>query len=117
MTSANPARAILPPHPLDAAGVVKIHLGEPASAALKACGPFFLALVAAADCTAPPAMRGSMILLCLPLDKARADAAANVALGKARAVKISTRANGGKSAGIPTFDNIRPEAPGGIMPA
>lgn len=79
---------ILPPHRLDKPAVVKIALGKAASEALRAVGPFHLALVAPADCTAPQEHRERMILLCLPVDKATADAAASVALGKARAAKI-----------------------------
>ena len=87
MTATDPAAAILPPHPLDVPGIVKIALGRNATAALAACGPFHLALIAKADATAPPEIQGLMILLCLPLDKATADAAAGVAMGTHRAVK------------------------------
>ncbi len=88
MIPTDPNPAILPPHPLDAAGVVKIALGREATAALAACGPFHLALIAQADATAPPEIQGELILLCLPLDKATATAAARVAMGTHRAVRM-----------------------------
>jgi hypothetical protein len=78
----------LPPHPLDHPGTVKLLLSQAASDALEAAGRYFLILAARADCTAPQEAQGRMILLCQPLDKDTADAAARVALGKAKAVNL-----------------------------
>ncbi len=72
---------ILPHHPLDHPGVVKLLLSRAASDALAELGPFHLILASRADCTAPPEARGRFILICQPLDKATADDAAAVALG------------------------------------
>jgi hypothetical protein len=78
----------LPPTPLDHPGTVKLLLSQAASDALEAAGRYFLILAARADCTAPQEAQGRMILLCQPLDKDTADAAARVALGKAKAVNL-----------------------------
>ena len=84
------ASPILPPHPLDHPGMVKIALSQAASDALAAVGKYHLVMAAPADCTAPESLMGRMILLCLQLDKETADAAARVALGTHRAAKIKT---------------------------
>ena len=79
---------VLPRHPLDHPGMVKIALSQAASEALSAVGKYHLVMAAPADCTAPESLRGRMILLCLPLDKETADNAARVAMGTHRAAKI-----------------------------
>jgi hypothetical protein len=79
---------MLPPHPLDHPGVVKLLLSQAASDALAELGPFHLILASKADCTAPPEAQGRFVLICQPLDKATADDAAAVALGRKRAAKI-----------------------------
>lgn len=81
---------VLPHHPLDLAGVVKIRLSMAASDALRAVGQHHLVLVAEADATAPAEVRDRMVLHCLPLTKERADDAAGVALGSHKATKIKT---------------------------
>ena len=80
--------AVLPRHPLDHHNVVKIALSQAASEALAAAGRYYLVMAAPADCTAPESLRGRMVLLCLPLDKETADAAACVAMGTHRAAKL-----------------------------
>lgn len=77
---------IIPPHPLDHPGSIKIMLGLEASEAIAANGDFHLAMISHPDATSPPEANGRLILTCLPLDKTALDAAARVALGKARAV-------------------------------
>lgn len=81
---------ILPPHPLDHAGIVKIALGQLASDALAALGPHCLVIASKADSTAPEAARGRMVLLCLPLTKDAADDAFRVATGRTRAAKVKS---------------------------
>ena len=81
-------KALLPPHPLDHAGTIKIMLGREASEAIAANGDFHLAMISHPDATSPPEASGRLILTCLPLSKASLDAAARVALGKARAVTM-----------------------------
>ena len=81
---------ILPPHPLDHPGSIKILLGREASEAIAANGDFHFAGITHPDATSPPEAHGRLILVCIPLDKAALDAAARVALGRARAMKIST---------------------------
>lgn len=75
---------ILPPHPLDQPGIVKIALGESASAALKSLGQHLLVIAAPADATAPEELRGRYVLHCLPLTMERADAAYRAATGRKR---------------------------------
>ena len=79
---------ILPHHPLDQPGLVKIALGQSASDALAALGDFQLVLVSKADCIAPQSAQGRRILHCLPITKGLADAAFQVVTGTHRAVKI-----------------------------
>ena len=79
---------ILPRHPLDHPGVVKIALGQAASEALHGLGKNLLVFATMADSTAPPEAQGRMILLCLPTTKQAADDAYRVARGTHRAVKI-----------------------------
>jgi hypothetical protein len=83
------APTILPRHPLDHPGVVKIALGQNASDALATLGPC-LVVATMADSTAPPEAQGRMILLCLPISKQAADDAYRVARGTHRASKIKT---------------------------
>ena len=79
----------LPPHPLDHSGSIKIMLGRESSQAIAANGDFHLAVISHPDATSPPEANGRMILTCIPLDKSALDAAARVALGKARAVTLT----------------------------
>ena len=79
---------VIPRHPLDHPGVVKILLSRAASEALEAIGPHCLCIATKADCTAPPEAQGRMILHCLPITKEAADAAFRVASGMARAVRV-----------------------------
>jgi hypothetical protein len=78
----------LPPHPLDHPGVVKILLGPTASATIRATGDHHLVMTRPANHGDPPEAAGRMILVCLPLDLEVLNAAARVALGKARATTI-----------------------------
>jgi len=99
-----PAKAFestLPRHPLDVPGIVKVALGQAASAALAAVGPHHLAIITKADCTAPVELRGRAILLCLPLDKATATAACEVALGRMKATKPKTTKPAANRATLP----------------
>ena len=80
---------ILPPHPLDHPGSIKILLGREASDAIAANADFHFAAITHPDATSPPEAHGRLILVCLRTDKATLDAATRVALGKDRAVKIS----------------------------
>ena len=79
---------ILPRHPLDQPGVVKIVLGQTASEALHGLGKHVLVVATMADSTAPPEVQGRMILLCLPTTKQAADDAYRVASGAHRVAKI-----------------------------
>ena len=81
---------VIPPHPLDHAGVLKIALGKSASVALRAAGPHFLIIATPADSTSPEAAQVRFILHCLPLEKKAADDAFRVATGRMRAVKLRT---------------------------
>ncbi len=81
---------VLPPHPLDRPGVIKIVLSEAATVALGAAGPHHLVVATMADATAPEHARGRMVLLCLPISKQAADDAYRVATGTHRAAKIRT---------------------------
>ena len=83
---------ILPHHPLDKPGVVKIALGASASEALAALGRSCLIIAAKADSTAPESAQGRMILHCLPLTQERSNAAYRCAIGTHRAVKIKPTA-------------------------
>jgi len=80
---------IIPPHPLDHPGSIKILLGREASEAIAANGDFHLAMISHPDATSPPEALGRLVLTCLPLDKETLNAATRVALGTARAVNIS----------------------------
>ena len=90
-TNASPPKpsAILPPHPLDHPGSIKILLGREASEAIAANADFHFAGITHPDSTSPTEANGRLILVCLRTDKATLDAAARVALGKARAVNIT----------------------------
>lgn len=79
---------VIPKHPLDRPGVVKIALGRLASEALAMVGRHHLIVSAPADCTAPQEVQGRVILHCLPLTKEAADDAFRVAIGEARATRI-----------------------------
>lgn len=80
---------VLPTHPLDHPGSIKIMLGLEASEAIAANGDYHLAVISHPDATSPPEANGRLILTCLPLSKSALDDAARVALGKARAVTIT----------------------------
>ena len=84
------ASPILPKHPLDHRGVVKIMLGAAASDALRAVGPHHLCIVTEPDATAPAEAQGRMVILCLPLTREQAHDASLVALGHAAARPIKT---------------------------
>jgi len=79
---------VIPQHPLDHPGSIKIILRRDASEAIAANGDFHLAMISHPDATSPPEAHGRLILVCLPLAKSVLDAATRVALGKARAVTI-----------------------------
>ena len=79
---------IIPPHPLDHPGSIKIMLGREAAEAIAAHGDYHFAAIVHPDSTSPPEAHGRLILVCLPLDKATLKACTAVALGKARAVTI-----------------------------
>jgi len=79
---------ILPPHPLDHPGSIKIMLGREASEAIAANWDYHFAGITHPDSTSPPEAHGRLILVCIRTDKATFDAATRVALGKARAVTI-----------------------------
>ena len=74
---------VIPRHQLDHPGVVKVMLSAAASDALRSAGKYHLVLVAQADCTAPAEAQGRMILHCVPLSRELAQAASDVALGRA----------------------------------
>ena len=82
------ASPIIPSHPLDHPGSIKILLGQAASDILAAHGEHFLAVVSHPDSTSPPHAAGRMILTCLPLRKDALNAAHSVALGRCRAVRV-----------------------------
>jgi len=79
---------IIPPHPLDHPGSIKIILGREVSEAIAANADFHFAGISHPDATSPPEAAGRLILVCIRTDKATLDAATRVALGKARAVTI-----------------------------
>lgn len=80
---------ILPPHPLDHPGAIKIMLGREASEAIAANCDYHFAGITHPDSTSPPGSHGRLILVCIRTDKATLDAATRVALGTARAVPIT----------------------------
>ncbi len=77
------ASAIIPNDPQSHAGTVMILLGREVSEALAATGDHHLM-----QATRSQAHGGRFVLIALPLDKPSLDAAARVALGKARAVPV-----------------------------
>ena len=77
---------VIPPHPLDHPGSIKIMLGLEASEAISANADFHFAGISHPDATSPPEAAGRLILVCIRTDKATLDSATRVALGKARAV-------------------------------
>ena len=83
---------VIPPHPLDQPGVVKIALSQASTDALTALGRHCLVIAAKADSTAPESLQGRMILYCLPITRELADDAYHVALGTHRAVKVKKSA-------------------------
>ena len=78
---------IIERHPLDHSGVAKIALGQTASDALAALGPC-LVVLSKADSTAPEALQGRSILLCLPSTKDVLDACYGIASGTHKASRI-----------------------------
>ena len=100
---------ILPRHPTDRPGVVKIALGQAASDALHSLGKHVLVVATMADSTAPSEAQGRMILLCLPTTKQAADDAYRVASGSHRAVK--TRPAGTKHPGTSSIARANPNHP------
>ncbi|MEI6654162.1 MAG: hypothetical protein WCP45_05285 [Verrucomicrobiota bacterium] len=72
---------ILPAHPLDIKGVMKIRLSAAASDALRGVGEHHLAVISRADCTAPAEAQDRMILHVIELTKELATAVSRVALG------------------------------------
>jgi hypothetical protein len=72
---------VIPAHPLDLPGCIKIMLGQAASDALAALGDYFIAAVVHPDCTSPPEAHGRMILIALPASREAIDNATRVALG------------------------------------
>lgn len=87
----------LPRHPLGHETVVKIALGETASKALEAIGPHVLVIATPADATAPPELRGRMVLHCMPIPAERADDAYRVAKGLSPAKAPRGRAKSPKA--------------------
>jgi len=82
---------VIPRHHLDHPGVVKIMLSLAASDALRATGEHHLALVAPVDATAPEWAQGRLAIHCVRLDKQTANAASDVALGRAVARRIKAK--------------------------
>jgi len=97
-------QTVLPAHPLDHAGVVKIALSQSATDALAALGPHCLIIATMADCTAPEHAQGRMILHCMPLTQERANDAFRIATGKARAQSIKAPS---KPAQLPTPEQLK----------
>ena len=79
---------IIPLHPLDRPGSIKILLGREASEAIAANGDFHLAAITRPDATSPPHHDGRLVLVCIPATKDQLDAAYRVASGTHRAAKI-----------------------------
>ena len=109
-SSSNENVPLIPRHPLDQPSVTKIALSSAASEALAALGPHCLVIATKADCTAPEWAKGRVILLCVPLDTDTARAVESVALGKARAVRDNSQAQGSEPPAQPlsAFFAIRP---------
>jgi len=90
-TAANapaPPSPVIPRHPLDHPGVIKILLGRAASETIKASGDYHFVVITKSDCTCPPESADRLILICLPVSKDTANDASRVALGKAAAKPI-----------------------------
>ena len=85
------ASPVIPPHPLDRPGVVKIMLGQLASDAVAALGEHCLVITSKADGTAPEGAQGRMILHCLPWTQDALNAAYRVASGSHRATRIKVK--------------------------
>jgi hypothetical protein len=82
------ASPVIPAHPLDHPGVVKIALGRATSDALRDVSEYHLAIISKADCTAPAEVQDRMVLHVIQLTKELATAVAGVALGTHRAQRI-----------------------------
>jgi len=117
MTPKQTFSLILPRHPLDIDGVVKIALGSAASAALRAIGPRHLCITTESDATAPPEAHGRLVLVCLPLTRERAFDVSRVALGSHKAVRVnppaSTAAKAAAASGPWSVPGRRPGATAG----
>ncbi len=79
---------VLPSHPLDHAGSLKILIGMEASRAIRANGEFHLVAITKPDATTPDHQDGQMVLVCIPATKDQLNGAYRVASGSHRAVKI-----------------------------
>lgn len=81
---------IIPRHPLDRPGSIKILLGREASEAIAANGDFHLAAITRPDSTSPRDHDGRLVLVCIPASKDALDAAYRVVSGTHRAAKIKS---------------------------
>ena len=79
-----PASPILPPGPLSVPGVVRILLSEAAGNALASVGEAFVVVGKGRY----PDSNGRMVIYCQPAPLAVVNAACDVAMGKARAVRV-----------------------------
>lgn len=82
---------ILPPHPLDVPGSIKVILGREASETIAAHGDQFIAIISHPDSTSSSEATGRMILTVVPVPKQLLQDACNVALGKLKASKPKPR--------------------------
>ena len=96
----HPPSPLIPRHPLDHPGSLKILLGREASAALAAHGDHFMAIVTHPDATSPIESAGRLILTCLPCAKDSINAACRVAMGEAVARPIRRPATAATAATI-----------------
>ena len=81
---------IIPHHPLDHPGSIKIMIGRKASEAIAGNADFHLAAITRPDATSPKGHDGRLVLVCVPASKAQLDDAYRVATGSHRAVRIRT---------------------------
>ena len=82
---------IIPRHPLDHPGSIKIMLSRATSEAIAANADYHLAAISHPDSTSPPEALGRLILVCLPMTKETANAAYRVATGTHKAVRIKAK--------------------------
>jgi hypothetical protein len=81
---------VIPRHPLDHPGSIKVLLGRAASHAIAANSDFHMAAIVRPDCTAPADHGGRLVLHCLPATAEQLDLCYGILRGTHRAVRIKS---------------------------